>query len=160
MVAHSNILAWKIPWMEKPGRLQSIGSQRVGHDRVISFSFFFLSFYHLDSIWLFAEAWRAWSVTLAKTGGVHIKEHGSAMITCRDFLGGPEVKNSRSSRGDMGLNHGLGRFHMPQGNLGLCITTSEPVYQSPWAATAELMPNSWSPCTLEPMRCNKTGHCN
>ena len=25
-------LAWKIPWMEKPGRLQSIGSQRVGHD--------------------------------------------------------------------------------------------------------------------------------
>ena len=29
---HSSILAWKIPWMEKPGRLQSMGSQRVGHD--------------------------------------------------------------------------------------------------------------------------------
>ena len=27
-----HILAWKIPWMEKPGRLQSMGSQRVGHD--------------------------------------------------------------------------------------------------------------------------------
>ena len=31
MVTHSNILAWKIPWMEEPGRLQSMGSQRVGH---------------------------------------------------------------------------------------------------------------------------------
>ena len=29
---HSSILAWKIPWTEEPGRLQSIGSQRVGHD--------------------------------------------------------------------------------------------------------------------------------
>ena len=32
MAIHSNILAWKIPWMEKPGRLQSMGLQRVGHD--------------------------------------------------------------------------------------------------------------------------------
>ena len=32
MANHSSILAWKIPWMEKPGRLQSVGSQRFGHD--------------------------------------------------------------------------------------------------------------------------------
>ena len=32
MATHSNILAWKIPWTEEPGRLQSRGSQRVGHD--------------------------------------------------------------------------------------------------------------------------------
>ena len=32
MTSHSNILAWKIPWTEEPFRLQSIGSQRVGHD--------------------------------------------------------------------------------------------------------------------------------
>ena len=29
---HSNILAWKIPWTEEPGGLQSMGSKRVGHD--------------------------------------------------------------------------------------------------------------------------------
>ena len=29
---HSSILAWRIPWIEEPGRLQSTGSQRVGHD--------------------------------------------------------------------------------------------------------------------------------
>ena len=30
---HSGILAWRIPWIEEPGRLQSMGSQRVRHDR-------------------------------------------------------------------------------------------------------------------------------
>ena len=32
MAPHSSILAWKILWMEEPGRLQTMGSQRVGHD--------------------------------------------------------------------------------------------------------------------------------
>ena len=32
MAPHSGTLAWKIPWMEQPGRLQSKGSLRVGHD--------------------------------------------------------------------------------------------------------------------------------
>ena len=32
MAAHSSILAWKIPWMAEPGRLLSVGSQRVRHD--------------------------------------------------------------------------------------------------------------------------------
>ena len=32
MSSHSSTLAWKIPWMEEPGRLQSIGLLRVGHD--------------------------------------------------------------------------------------------------------------------------------
>ena len=32
MATHSSVLAWKIPWSEEPGRLQSMGLQRVGHD--------------------------------------------------------------------------------------------------------------------------------
>ena len=32
MATHSSVLAWRIPWTEEPGRLQSTGSQRVGHD--------------------------------------------------------------------------------------------------------------------------------
>ena len=31
MATHSSVLAWRIPWTEEPGELQSIGSQRVGH---------------------------------------------------------------------------------------------------------------------------------
>ena len=32
MAAHSSVLAWRIPWTQEPGRLQSVGSLRVGHD--------------------------------------------------------------------------------------------------------------------------------
>jgi len=32
MATHSSVLAWRIPWMEEPGRLQSMGWHRVGHD--------------------------------------------------------------------------------------------------------------------------------
>ena len=38
MATHSSTLAWKIPWMEEPGRLQSTGSRRVGHDWATSLS--------------------------------------------------------------------------------------------------------------------------
>ena len=40
MAPHSSTLAWKIPWTEEPGRLQSMGSLRVGHDWMTSFSLF------------------------------------------------------------------------------------------------------------------------
>ena len=39
MAPHSSTLAWKIPWMEEPGRLQSMGSLRVGHDWATSLYF-------------------------------------------------------------------------------------------------------------------------
>ena len=32
MATHSSALAWRVPWLEEPGRLQSMGLQRVGHD--------------------------------------------------------------------------------------------------------------------------------
>ena len=39
MATHSSTLAWKIPWMEEPGRLQSMGLQAVGHDFTFTFHF-------------------------------------------------------------------------------------------------------------------------
>ena len=48
MATHSGTLAWKIPWVEKPGRLQSMGSQRVGHDWATSLHF--TSFYRTTEI--------------------------------------------------------------------------------------------------------------
>ena len=38
MTTHSRILAWRIPWTEEPGGLQSMGLQRVGHDRATKHS--------------------------------------------------------------------------------------------------------------------------
>ena len=46
---HSSTLAWKIPWMEEPGRLQSMGSLRVGHDWATSLSLF--TFMHWRRKW-------------------------------------------------------------------------------------------------------------
>ena len=47
--SHSSTLAWKIPWAEEPGRLQSMGSRRVGHDWVTSPSLF--TFMHWRRKW-------------------------------------------------------------------------------------------------------------
>ena len=49
MALHSSTLAWKLPWMEEPGNLQSMGSLRVGHDSVTSLSLF--TFTHWKRKW-------------------------------------------------------------------------------------------------------------
>ena len=49
MAPHSSTPAWKIPWMEEPGRLQSMGSLRVGHDWATSLSLF--TFMHWRRKW-------------------------------------------------------------------------------------------------------------
>ena len=49
MTSHSSTLAWQIPWTERPGRLQSMGSLRVGHDWATSLSLF--TFMHWRRNW-------------------------------------------------------------------------------------------------------------
>ena len=48
MAPHSSTLAWKIPWMEEPSGLQSMGSLRVGHDWAASLSLFTFHFHALE----------------------------------------------------------------------------------------------------------------
>ena len=56
MATHSSTLAWKIPWAEEPGRLQSMGLRRVGHDWGTSLSLF--TFMHWRRKWQPSLAWR------------------------------------------------------------------------------------------------------
>ena len=49
MTPYSITLAWKLPWMKEPGKLQSMGSLRVGHDSVTSLSLF--TFMHWRRKW-------------------------------------------------------------------------------------------------------------
>ena len=51
MASHSSTLAWKIPWTEEPGGLQSMGSLRVGHDWVTSLSLSLFTFMHWRRKW-------------------------------------------------------------------------------------------------------------
>jgi len=57
MAAHSSIVAWKIPWTGEPGRLQSMGLQRVGHDwsTSLSLSMMLIMIYGCDSWTITAE---------------------------------------------------------------------------------------------------------
>ena len=72
MAIHSSTLAWKIPWMEEPGRLQSMWSLRVGYDWVTSLSLF--TFIHWRRKWqptlvfLPGESQGRWSLVAAIYG--------------------------------------------------------------------------------------------
>ena len=73
MATHSSTLAWKIPWMEEPGGLQSMGSHRVGHDWVTSLSLF--TFMHWRRKWqptpvfLPGESQGRWSLVACRLWG-------------------------------------------------------------------------------------------
>ena len=67
MAPHSSTLAWKIPWMEEPGRLQSMGLLRVGHDRA-TFTF---TFHALEKEMATHSSILAWRIPgMAEPGGL------------------------------------------------------------------------------------------
>ena len=69
LAPHSSTLAWKIPWMEEPGRLQSMGSLRVGHDRATSLSAF--TFHALEKEMATHSGVLAWRIPgMAEPGGL------------------------------------------------------------------------------------------
>ena len=55
MATHSSTLAWKIPWVEEPGRLQSMGSQRVRHDWATSLDLLFIT--HRSACYIVLYLW-------------------------------------------------------------------------------------------------------
>ena len=71
MTPHSSTLAWKIPWMEEPGRLQSMGSQRVRHDWATSLSLFTLHFPALEKEMATHSSVLAWRIPgMGEPGGL------------------------------------------------------------------------------------------
>ena len=70
MATHSSTLAWKIPWTEEPGRLQSMGSRRVGHDFTFTFTFTF-HFHALEKEMATHSSVLAWRIPgTAEPGGL------------------------------------------------------------------------------------------
>ena len=76
MATHSIILAWKIPWMEEPGRLQCMGSQRVGHDWATSLHFKHLIGEENNYIHLWRNSHSLWlDLPLLGNTGTHLCQH-------------------------------------------------------------------------------------
>ena len=71
MALHSSTLAWKIPWMEEPGRLQSMGSLRVRHDWATSLSLFTFHFHALGKEMATHSSSLAWRIPgMGEPGGL------------------------------------------------------------------------------------------
>ena len=98
MVTHSSILAWRIPWMEKPGRLQSTGVAK-SRTRLSDFTFTF-HFHALEKEMSTHSSVLAW----------RIPGTGSLVGCCLWGRKGSEVKVSASNAGDPGLIPGSGRY--------------------------------------------------
>ena len=152
MAPHSSTLAWKIPWMEEPGGLQSMGSLRVRHDWATSLSLF--TFMHWrrkrqpTPVFLPGEPQGRgslvgcclWGRTESDMTEVTQQQQQQWLqkrypltpvrmaitknIYKGGFLGGSLVKNPPANAGDTCLIPGPGRSHMPWSK------------QSPWTTTA------------------------
>ena len=110
MAPHSSNLAWKIPWMEGPGGLQSMGSRRVGHDRATSLAPF--TFMHWRRKWqptpvfLPGES-QGWGTLV----GCHLWGHTESDITeaTQQWFSDKESACNARDTGDKGLIPGSGR---------------------------------------------------
>ena len=113
MAPHSSTLAWKIPWAEEPGRLQSMGSRRVRHDPATSLSLF--TFVHWRRKWqptpvfLPRESqgrgslagFHLWGRTKSDTTEATQQQQQQQCVYW-SFPGGSEVKTSAWNVGDLG----------------------------------------------------------
>ena len=71
MATHSSTLVWRIPWMEEPGRLPSMGSHTVGHDWVTSLSLFTFHFHALEKKMATHSSVLAWRIPgIGEPGGL------------------------------------------------------------------------------------------
>ena len=97
MAPRSSTLAWKIPWMEEPGRLQSMGSIRVGHDWETSLSFFTFHFHALEKEVATHSSVLAWRIPgTGEPGGLpsmglHRVEHNWSDLAAADSVMPMEV---------------------------------------------------------------------
>ena len=123
MAPHSSTLAWKIPWAEEPGGLQSMGSQRVGHDWAISLSLFTCMHWR-----------RKWQPTPVFLPGE--SQGRGSLVGCRLWMGSHRVGHDWSDLAAAAaqLTHWLGLtslvrlFCLPQTpKLWLALSLSKPI---------------------------------
>ena len=109
MATHSSNLAWKIPWLEEPGRLQSMGPQRVGHDWAASVSLLIVYPGSSPSSVLFQKHWGAavsmsWSDMkvaqsyLTLCNPMHYRVHGILQARILEWIAIPFSRASSQSR--------------------------------------------------------------
>ena len=109
MAPHSGTPAWKIPWMEEPSRLQSMGSLRVGHDWVTSLSLFTFHFHALDKETATHSSVLAWRIPgMEELGGLpsmglhRVRHHWSDLAASINSSQPRQPPPDGAPRGDSG----------------------------------------------------------
>ena len=111
MVTHSSTLAWKIPWTEEAGGLQSMGSQRVGHDWATSLHYFTSkSNVHLESLSpVTARRWAVGRWRVRKEVVREERQHGPELVTSSSQA----VHSGVAIDHQLGLHVRLATEHLP-----------------------------------------------
>ena len=142
MATHSSILAWRIPWTEELFGLQSMGSQRVGHDWVTFISLHFSTshaskFYLWNILNVIKVFWKRYK---------SIHNYFIIFLTLNSglvFPGGPESKESACNAGDLGLVSGLGRSpEKGNGNPLQYSCLENPMNKGAWRAIVHVFAKS------------------
>ena len=127
MAPHSSTLAWKIPWAEEPGRLQSMGSRRVGHDWATSLLLF--TFLH----------WRRkWQPTPVFLPGE--SQGRGSLVGCR-LWGHTESDTTEATWQQK--QHSSSIFNFFWGNSILFSIVAEPIYIPTNSTHTSLLSISW-----------------
>ena len=88
MASHSSILAWRSPWTEEPGGLQSMGSQRVRHNWATIISFTFIPFVPLGSMAYWFFSWpKCFFLTKNLNTQVHLCQSSSSEVWISEWRG-------------------------------------------------------------------------
>ena len=157
MAPHSSTLAWKIPWMEEPGGLQSMGSLRVGHDWVTSFSLPCIGEGNGNPLQYSClenprdgGAWRAavCGVAQSQTRLKRLSSSSSSSSFRQDFPGGTVVNNMPVNAGearDSGSIPGSGRSStVGNGNPLQYSYPENSMDRGAWWATAPGVARCWT----------------
>ena len=161
MAAHSNIVAWRIPWTEEPGGLQSMRSQRVGHD--------------CSNLANLAPALQADSLPSEPPGNDRLlKETATKINILQRIIASSRVfktnthnvqdtvQNSHNAKikCDRDFPGSTADKSLPAkvGDKAPCATTTEPMLQSPGEATELASPGAHAP-QRSPCK-EKLTHCN
>ena len=151
MATHSSTLAWKIPWTEEPGWLQSMGLLRVGHDWATSLSLFCIGEGNDNPLqcsclenprdggaWWFA----VYGVTRSQT---RLKWLNSSSSCKEGFAGSSSVKNLLANARDTGSIIGSGRCSGEgNGNPLQCSCLENPRDSGAWWAAIYGVTQSWT----------------
>ena len=172
MAPHSSTLAWKLPWTEEPGRLQSMGSLRVRHDWATSLSLF--TFHALEKKMATHSSVFAWRIPgVAEPGGLpsmgsHRVGHDwsdlaaaaaaagvwlyQGMVTISDFY---ELQFTHTKKNKTGFPGGSVVESLPMQETQVqSLDQKNPTY---CGATGTMYHNYWV-CALQPWSCNFRVH--